>query len=385
MPWWTVHLEGGPRRVNHAAVNLKDEIYSFGGYCTGEDYETRRPMDIHVLNTVAYQWKKLPLPRPDDPQSKITPYQRYGHTAVAFNDCAYLWGGRNDSDGACNILYCYDPSTGKWSKPKTGGETPGARDGHAACVIGNRMYIFGGYEEEVYRFSNDIHCLDLSTFIWSLLHTWGTPARWRDFHSATGIGHFMYIFGGRGDRGGPYHTNNEVYCNQMQIFNTQDNTWYEPSCTGDIPSPGRRSHSAFVYKNKLYLFGGYNGLVDEHFSDLYKFDPDTCHWSLVKCIGDGPCARRRQCCCVVGDRLFLFGGTSPNPEFDEEEMVNTEFELMDHSDLYVLDFVPSLKTLCALIALKSQIDTSCLPEDIRWELLAMTTNSSISRPQNTNG
>lgn len=54
MQRWTVHLEGGPRRVNHAAVAIGDKIYSFGGYCTGEDYETTRPMDIHVLDTSDY-------------------------------------------------------------------------------------------------------------------------------------------------------------------------------------------------------------------------------------------------------------------------------------------------------------------------------------------
>ena len=29
------------------------------------------------------------------------------------------------------------------------GDVPGARDGHSSCVIGDRMFIFGGYEEGV--------------------------------------------------------------------------------------------------------------------------------------------------------------------------------------------------------------------------------------------
>lgn len=49
--FWTVSLEGGPRRVNHAAVVVNDKIYSFGGYCTGENYHKKRAMDVHVLNT----------------------------------------------------------------------------------------------------------------------------------------------------------------------------------------------------------------------------------------------------------------------------------------------------------------------------------------------
>lgn len=47
---WTVHLEGGPRRVNHAAVAVGHRVYSFGGYCSGEDYETLRQIDVHIFN-----------------------------------------------------------------------------------------------------------------------------------------------------------------------------------------------------------------------------------------------------------------------------------------------------------------------------------------------
>lgn len=37
-------------QVNHAAVAVNNKIFSFGGYCTGDDYKVVRPMDIHVLN-----------------------------------------------------------------------------------------------------------------------------------------------------------------------------------------------------------------------------------------------------------------------------------------------------------------------------------------------
>ncbi|KAK2525708.1 Klhdc3 [Columba livia] len=57
---WAVHLEGGPRRVNHAAVAVGHKVYSFGGYCSGEDYETLRQIDVHVFNVVSLRWIKLP-------------------------------------------------------------------------------------------------------------------------------------------------------------------------------------------------------------------------------------------------------------------------------------------------------------------------------------
>ena len=66
-----------------------------------------------AVSSVSYRWTALPTVQdPDDPQYKETPYQRYGHTAVAWGDNAYVWGGRNDGEGACNILYCFD--TGTW-------------------------------------------------------------------------------------------------------------------------------------------------------------------------------------------------------------------------------------------------------------------------------
>lgn len=46
----------------------------------------------------------------------------------------------------------------------------------------------------------------------------------------------------------------------------------------------------------------------------YKFFPRLfClvknEWTLLKIQGHAPCPRRRQCCCVLGDKVFLFGGT----------------------------------------------------------------------------
>lgn len=32
-------------------------------------------------------------------------------------------------------------------------------------------------------------------------------------------------------------------------------------------------------------------------------------WKKIEPKGKGPCPRRRQCCCIVGDKIVLFGGT----------------------------------------------------------------------------
>ena len=45
---------------------------------------------------------------PTEEEAASTPYQRYGHTAVEHEGLAYVWGGRNDSIGACKILYRFN-------------------------------------------------------------------------------------------------------------------------------------------------------------------------------------------------------------------------------------------------------------------------------------
>ncbi|KAK8778473.1 hypothetical protein V5799_020186 [Amblyomma americanum] len=372
---WTLRLEGAPRRVNHAAVAINGKVFSFGGYCPGDDYDSYKPIDVHVFNTVSLRW--APVTTQSHPDE--VPFQRYGHTVVAYGDCAYLWGGRNDEDGACNVIYRFDTDTMTWTRPNVSGHIPGPRDGHSACVVGQRMYVFGGYDELVDQFTQDVYFVDLETMEWQYVPTKGQPPQWRDFHSAWAIGHRMYVWGGRGDIQGPYHSQNEMYFNRMAFLDTTSARWVHPHVDG-VPPEGRRSHSAFVRNGELYIFGGYNGLLLTHFKDMHKYDPENSCWSKVEIRRDGPCARRRQCCCIVGGRLFVFGGTSPAPnQADRQE--NDEFDaddvkLMNHSDMHVLEFTPTLKTLCLLVVIDAGMDISHLPQDIKWEISTMTTNSS---------
>lgn len=59
----------------------------------------------------------------------------------------------------------------------------------------------------------------------------------------------------------------------------------------------------------IYIFGGYNGILDQHFNDLYCYDTRENRWNLVKPRGTAPKPRRRQVCLVIEKKLYLFGGT----------------------------------------------------------------------------
>lgn len=92
--------------------------------------------------------------------------------------------------------------------------------------------------------------------------------------------------------------------------------------------------------------------------------------------------------------MFLFGGTSPFSNTNthgiqdyvtDENLQGLDVKLMDHSDLHILDFAPSLRTLCLLVVIQNHLEETWLPEDIKLELRAMTTNNSISRQLNNTG
>ncbi|GAB6032197.1 Leucine-zipper-like transcriptional regulator 1 [Chamberlinius hualienensis] len=87
------------------------------------------------------------------------PTRRYGHTMVAFDRYLYVFGGAADST-LPNDLHCFDLDSQMWSivPISKDSEVPSGRLFHAAAVISDAMYVFGGTVDnnvrsgEMYRF-----------------------------------------------------------------------------------------------------------------------------------------------------------------------------------------------------------------------------------------
>mmetsp|Transcript_13493 Transcript_13493/g.19985 ORF Transcript_13493/g.19985 Transcript_13493/m.19985 type:complete len:319 (+) Transcript_13493:870-1826(+) len=78
------------------------------------------------------------------------------------------------------------------------------------------------------------------------------------------------------------------------------------SCQGTPPGP-RYFHSCCLYGNKMYAYGGYDGL--ERFADMYAYDFKTNNWSEVDCTnGDRPSGRSSLVAQVYENSLYIFGG-----------------------------------------------------------------------------
>lgn len=56
---------------------------------------------------------------------------------------------------------------------------------------------------------------------------------------------------------------------------------------------------------------------------------------------------------------------SPSSSQISERRQESDDKLIDHSDMYILDFKPSLKTLCLLAVKKYKLDDTHLPHTIK--------------------
>ena len=72
----------------------------------------------------------------------------------------------------------------------------------------------------------------------------------------------------------------------------------------------------------------------------------TLQWRKLNAPGKRPSPRRRQCACVVGKKVYFFGGTGPGDK--TQSTGPSDADLIDRSDLFVLDFGRYLEVVSSL-------------------------------------
>lgn len=85
--------------------------------------------------------------------------------------------------------------------------------------------------------------------------------------------------------------------------NTKDGALSSPQ--GRAP-PARTNHSIVTWNDKLYLFGGTDGVT--WFNDVWTYEPRSNSWSELDCIGYIPVAREGHSAALVNDTMYIFGG-----------------------------------------------------------------------------
>ncbi|XP_015930466.1 kelch domain-containing protein 2 [Parasteatoda tepidariorum] len=239
-----------PGMSGSAAVVIDDCLYIFGGYGYDGEGCTNK---LYRLDLETFFWEQLKpegsLPTPVD---KMAGWE--------YNRKFYIFGGFGDPAshefqfvfyhllyrGWTNQFFEYDPKTNRWTSPKCTGELPCARAAHAATVMKDKVYVFGG-RHDAHRL-NDLHCLDMTTMRWSgELSIKGPVPQGRSWHSLTALAHgYLILYGG--------FSQNNVALSDCWMFDTHAQIW-QPI---DLPfKKPRLWHCAVlsVY-NEVLIYGG---------------------------------------------------------------------------------------------------------------------------------
>ncbi|KAI8141224.1 hypothetical protein BJV82DRAFT_619741 [Fennellomyces sp. T-0311] len=187
-----------------------------------------------------------------------------------------------------------------FAKPsRTQGELLGPLVGASLSVVGNAIYVFGGFDQYTDDVFNTLYKLSLDDNQWTrIIYTKGRPPAKRNDHTATlwKNRNKLVIFGGNGEEEGGYF-------DDVSVLDLDTLTWWQPETYGIKPE-GRMRHSATIYDDKLYIAGGLLTKPGVFADTLVILDLNTWEWQLPI-----PFVRRSQhISFMYNKRLYLFGG-----------------------------------------------------------------------------
>ncbi|XP_077497551.1 kelch domain-containing protein 3-like [Amblyomma americanum] len=365
---WTVRLGGVPEGACYTSVSINGKIYSFDPDREDVDRTTRESVEVYVFDPATCQWNQL--------QTQSLPdgspwHNNYSRTVVAYGDSAYLWSSR-DYIEVGSAVYRFDTRTMAWSLLEVSGIWPEFRFGQTACLLGSRVYLYGGWPVDGPP-TPQIDFLDLKTLRWHTVPTRGELPENTMYHSASAIGDRMYVWGGAIVLSG----RGTAYSSSLVYLDTSTSTWVRPRVDG-FPPEGREDHATFVYNGELYVFGGLDFDRDRYFGIIHKYSPEKSSWSVVTPKRSGPSARRFPGCCVIDNLLFVFGGRGLKSYATVEQWMQSSAEETSElceealTDMHVLDFCPTLKTMCLMAVIDANVHVGHLPPAIKKEVSALT-------------
>jgi N-acetylneuraminic acid mutarotase len=180
-----------------------------------------------------------------------------------------------------------------WSRVEASETAPRPRSGHSAVIYNHAMYIFGGLGE--YRY-NDLFRFDFSSCTWTEIKPVdeSTIPSKRCKHSACVYQNMMYIFGGWDSSG---------KLNDMHRYVFERNTWELVPCTN--PPAARSAHSVAIYQSSMYLFGG---IGDNKYNDMYRFSFKKNQWSMINQRNAPPRRSSYGGAHIYNDRMYIVCG-----------------------------------------------------------------------------
>lgn len=236
-----------------------------------------------------------------------SPLMRYKHAVCSAPNSGYIYihGGRFGNLPLDDDIWRFDVHQNNWLQLKTRGCKPPSLQEHTLLEHDDQLYLFGG-QVSASNNDNSFWRLDLSTNEWHSLNMKSNkfgaylgPTNRRG-HSAVMYSNSMYIYGGFEDFRGS--------SGQLWEFNMLTQRWdlKNLSSTSACHPEPRHSHSAIVYNDSMYIYGGLSNL--KPLSDLWRWNWRDKRWFKERTRGTSPGQLHGHTAIQAFGSMFVFGG-----------------------------------------------------------------------------
>ncbi|KAF8752997.1 Kelch motif [Rhizoctonia solani] len=141
--WSKLDLQPAPcPRGSHLVCVCQNQLVASGG-CDdhGRSLNDLWSLDLDSLTQKTAKWKEIKV------SQGRSPFKRHDHAMVAHKNKLYVFGGYYDNDAIFNDTWCFDMNTKTWTELDCTGPTPPRRSGHAVALVGDVVYMFGGWPD----------------------------------------------------------------------------------------------------------------------------------------------------------------------------------------------------------------------------------------------
>ncbi|ORX40151.1 hypothetical protein BD324DRAFT_648753 [Kockovaella imperatae] len=229
-------------RVGHASA-IADKIMLVWGGDTKVRPEDAQDEGLYILDLRTQEWTSVPI--------SPGPVGRYGHAVSMLDSRFFVFGGQAEGS-FMNDLWAYDimqlgVSGGphRWESIQYTTPPPPRRTGHILTAHQGKLYLFGG-TDGMYHY-NDTWCFDIATGAWTELSCIGYIPVPREGHAAAIVDDVIYIIGGRDVNGKDL--------GDLAAFRITNQRWYMFQNMGPCPSP-RSGHAMVAAHGKVFVVGG---------------------------------------------------------------------------------------------------------------------------------
>lgn len=282
---------------------LNGRLYVYGGH-TGDAHSYSTQGQSRTLSSVSLKGGSWRI--------ESTGENLQGLAMVAYGDRLYRVGGfsaKNAEDEehdlwSQKIVSVFDPQKRQWSAMP---ELPEPRSSHDAAVLGNTLYVVGGWAmagdaDSVWHKTAWSMDLSVEEPRWQALPA--PPFQRRALAVAAHEGK-IYAIGGMQEQGGP--------TTRVDVFDPRSGQWTQgPSLVGEEPITGFGA-SAFATGGQLY--------VSTIKGTLQRLSSDGKSWEI---IGETPTPRFfHRMLPVDAQRMVVVGGASMKTgKFEQVEILN---------------------------------------------------------------